>query len=140
MVLTAEYYSWFLLTSVAIGEVISDPKALDCGAPQGSVAGPLLFTLFSAQLQDIIASHCLQSVVYSDDTQICFVFRRKDRLSAVQKIETCVAGVRSWCQKNGLVLNDGKTELVYFLSKLTKTESKPEAKIGNSVIQPCQQS
>ncbi len=125
--------------SVSIGDVISDPKDLDCGVPQGSVAGPLLFTLFSAPLQDIIASHGLQSVVYADDTQIYFIFHRKDRLSAVQKIESCVADIRSWCQKNGLVLNDGKTELMYFSSKFTTTEWKPEVKIGNSVIQPSQQ-
>jgi hypothetical protein len=125
--------------SVAIGNVLSKPVALKCGVPQGSVAGPLIFTLFSAPLQDIIASHGLQSVVYADDTQIYFIFNPADRRLAVQKIEACVADIRSWCQKNMLVLNDGKTELMYFSSKFITTDWKPALKIGNAVIQPSQQ-
>ena len=115
--------------SVAIGNVLSDPVALTCGVPQGSVAGPLIFTLFSAPLQDIISSHSLQSVVYTDDTQIYITFHPDDRHIAIQKIEACVADIRSWCQKNWLVLNDGKTELMHFLSKFIKTEWKPLLKM-----------
>ena len=124
--------------SIAIGNVLSDPVDLNCGVPQGSVAGPLIFTLFSAPLQDIIESHGLQSVVYADDTQIYFTFPPRDRLLAVQKIESCVADIRSWCQRNWLVLNDGKTELMYFTSKFirNRTEWKPAIKIGNAIIQP----
>ena len=124
--------------SVAIGNVLSDPVDLNCGVPQGSVADPLIFTLFSAPLQDIIESHGLQSVVYADDTQIYFTFPPKDRLLAVQKIESCVADIRSWCQRNWLVLNDGKTELMYITSKFirNRTEWKPAIKIGNAIIQP----
>ncbi|KAJ8019516.1 hypothetical protein HOLleu_41145 [Holothuria leucospilota] len=36
---------------------LPDPVSLVCGIPQGSVAGPLVFTFFSAPLQDIISSH-----------------------------------------------------------------------------------
>ncbi len=122
--------------SVAIGEVLSDPVPLTCGVPQGSVAGPLMFTLFSAPIQDIIASHDLQSIVYADDTQIYYTFHPKDRQLAVQKIEACVADIRSWCQRNCLVLNDSKTELMYFSSKFISTDWKPEVRIGNATIIP----
>lgn len=70
---------------------------LVCGVPQGSVAGALFFTLFSAPLQDIMSSHGINSVVYADDTQLYITFHPKDRITAVQKIEalpTSAHGVR----------------------------------------------
>ena len=38
---------------------LSNPVDLNCGVPQGSAAGPFIFTLFSAPLQDIIEFHGL---------------------------------------------------------------------------------
>ena len=107
--------------SVVICDVSSDPVLLDCGVPQGSVAGPLAFTLFSAPLQDIIESHGVNSVIYADDTQLFVTFPPKDRLQAIKKIEACIADIRSWCQLNKLVLNDSKTELIYRSSKFVES-------------------
>ena len=111
--------------SVLINNDISTPTHLTSGVPQGSVAGPVIFTLYSAPLQDIVSSHSIRSVVYADDTQLYLTFKPQDLDNAIKKIEACIRDIRSWCTSNNLVLNDGKTELIHFKSKFGKLSAPP---------------
>ena len=122
--------------SVSIKGALSDPSVLDCSVPQGSVTGPIDFIMFSAPLQDIIVAHGVQFVVYADDTQLYLTFESRDRDVALKKIERCIVDIRSWCSSNRLVLNDKKTEFIYFSSHFSNTSWQPTITIGNSVIQP----
>ena len=57
-------------TQVLIGNnTFSNPSQLKCGVPQGSILGPILFTLFTAPLEEVCRKHGINFQSYADDQQ-----------------------------------------------------------------------
>ena len=123
--------------AVKIGAAISSFVSLAFGVPQGSVLGPILFTLYTTPLGEIIKRHGLNFHLYADDTQLYILFRPKDAVSqesARAKIEACAEDIRRWMNNNLLKLNEDKTELIIITSN--HTNSSFTIKIGNDTISP----
>ena len=59
--------------SVIIDGHESEPHTPLEGVPQGSVIGPLSFTLYSSPIETIIESHGIGKMIYADDTQVYVV-------------------------------------------------------------------
>ena len=66
----------------------SSPRNLHYGVPQGSILGPLLFTLYIAPLQGVIATFNLQCMFYADDTQLYIAAKPSTPELAIDSLST----------------------------------------------------
>ena len=53
-----------------INESLSKSFKLECGVPQGSYLGLLLFTMYTSEPFEIIKYHLLMIHCYADDSQV----------------------------------------------------------------------
>ena len=106
------------------------------GVPQGSVLGPILFTMHIKPLSAIIDSHSIIHHSFADDLQLQ-MSDPPDRISELHHtIQSCIGDVKAWATANMLKLNDYKTELMLVTSKRNKhLHSLPTSiTIGNAQI------
>ena len=96
----------------------SNPLLLEYGVSQGSVLGPLLYSLCKTPLHSIISKYPgLRCHFYADDTQIYLSFSPELASSVFTSIETCIKDIFSWMIGNKLSVNPYKTEYFLFNSK-----------------------
>ena len=67
--------------------VHSESSPFTDGVPQGSVLGPLCFTMCTAPLEDLIRSFDgVELVVYADDTQVYMLINSSDKIAPISQI------------------------------------------------------
>ena len=98
------------MSRVKIGDSYSKSSILEFGVPQGSVLGPILFTLYTEPLADIIKIFDTTYHFYADDTQLYRSIPLENLSDEVHKIEDCIKQVQTWMNDNMLMLNGSKTE------------------------------
>ena len=104
---------------ISIDKQKSDPTQSKYGVPQGSVLGPILFTIYTMPLAKITSDHKLNYHFYADDMQLYLSFDAKLSTSlnqSVDKVQQCVKEIKLWMNNNMLKLNDDKTEVLFIAS------------------------
>ena len=125
--------------AVVVNAKTSSWHSLPFGAPQGSVLGPILFTMYISPLGDLVRQHNVSYHMYADDTQLYLSFRSNDHESievGKSSIEQCVLAIKKWMASNFLKLNDDKTELLVIHPKHIETPSLRSIDVRDEVINP----
>ncbi len=115
------------------GEV-SKSQHLATGVPQGSVLGPLLFSIYMSSLGSVIQKHGFSFHCYADDTQLYFSFQPDDP-TVTARIAACLSDISSWMMDQHLQLNLAKTELLV-VSANPSLHHNFSIQLGSSTITP----
>lgn len=94
--------------SVSISSRYSNPLALTRGVPQGSILGPLLYSMYSNDLPQQL-QHCSVHM-YADDVQLYISTSREELANCVSLLNMDLTRVSTWAESNGLSLNPVKSK------------------------------
>ena len=81
--------------TIKIGSTLSELSKLIYGIPQGSVLGPLFFSLYTTPLSKIIRLYAhIKCHFYADDTQLYIHLSHKNVSAAFAKLNACLHDVQ----------------------------------------------
>ena len=126
--------------TVCLSHTKSDTLKLIQGVPQGSVLGPVLFTLYTGPIGQIIRRHRLDFHLFADDSQLYGSFKindTNDDTIALARILACVDELKAWMIHHRLQLNDSKTEVLVFTTPSSAGKHNlTDVVIGDSILKP----
>lgn len=100
---------------VLLEENNSNISSITSGVPQGSVLGPILFLIYTAD----ILNHVKYSKVlsYADDTQLSYSFCSTDINIVSTQLNADLNSIYEYSKSNNLKLNSDKCAVMFFSSK-----------------------
>ena len=106
---------------------MSSVEFVKSGIPQGSILGPLLFLLYTADIPLIASDFGLNVHCYADDGQIYISSRAGAAESSVHMATACISQLDQWMSSNCLKLNSDKTRLIWLGSRQQLLKVNPDS-------------
>lgn len=88
----------------------SQTREIEYGVPQGSILGPILFTIYINDLP--LSTDLAKFFIFADDSNLMIEADTPSELE--RKCNIALNAVYKWVSKNGLKLNIEKTNLLFF--------------------------
>lgn len=103
------------------------------GVPQGSIIGPLLFSLYADDLPSQL-THC-KVRMYADDVQIYISCDTSEIEQCVLTLNTELKHIYEWATANGLSINPKKSKYLVIQKRTTITDHIPDIFLSNERIE-----
>ncbi len=124
---------------VISNEKISDWIKVINGVPQGSILGPILFSIYTRQIPTIF--NYIDCFMFADDTQLLKSYNIEDSIKAIDEINNDLNILYQWCEKHYLKLNPKKCLHLIIGSnknlKLLNNKGITDLKINDIIIPRC---
>ena len=115
---------------VKIGSSYSSRSEVTSGIPQGSILGPVLFTIFINDLPEALNVHCK---VFADDTKIY------DDVRNSKEIQRDLYRMQEWTEKWNLYFNVSKCKVMHIGKNNPKTKYFMKIENENQKIDTCKE-
>lgn len=119
--------------SVCINNTTSNPLSLTRGVPQGSILGPLLFSIYANDLPQQLSYSRIH--MYADDVQLYLSSPANSIDENVDKLNHDLNKIYFWATANGLCLNPQKSKCLLIHKKTMNPLVENEILINNQKIQ-----
>lgn len=96
---------------VSIGKFSSSSVPLSCGVPQGSILGPLPFSLYMAPWVPFLRNIRSPTFFYADDTQF-YLPAKSESSDCLGVLFNCFEEMKCWVSNNWLQLNESKIQIL----------------------------
>jgi hypothetical protein len=118
---------------ISYNNILSSRVTINCGVPQGSILGPILFILYMNDITTV--NNRMDIILFADDTNC--LFTGPDLDSVVSEINTSLQIISNWFKTNQLSLNINKTSMIHFhRPRQNIQDPHPDIKIDNQTIIP----
>ena len=114
---------------VRVGDCMSTEKDITSGIPQGSILGPVLFTIFINDLPDEVNSFCK---VFADDTKIY------DKSTNYNRLQENLNRLQNWSDKWNLYFNVEKCKVLHVGKNNPEHDYNMKMKGVNRPLQKCE--
>jgi hypothetical protein len=98
---------------VHINSSKSEPRNLEFSVPQGSICGPVLYTVYASTLQHFIKDYGILLLGYADDHSAYDSFHPK----SIEEEQAVLVDINNWMNLNRLKLNPSKKVFILFGSQ-----------------------
>lgn len=115
-----------------LNNISSDTLQVTTGVPQGSILGPLLFSIFINDVEEVISNSSFH--IYADDLQLYHSGLVSSPKKCLDSINEDLQRVWDWSIQNDLMLNISKTQSIIFYKYTINTENLIPIMLNNILI------